>query len=119
MNREIKSLLSLCQKSGKILSGELSCEKALQSNSAKLIIIAEDASQNTKDKFINKAFFYKVPAVVFSQKQELSGAIGRENRAVFAVCDDGFARSVKEKIESTFKTLEVGECHEYTKLQKN
>ena len=45
------SMLSLCQRAGRLVSGELPCENAVKSGKAKLLIIAEDASANTKKKF--------------------------------------------------------------------
>ena len=52
MNK-IYSLLGLCQKAGKIVSGEVGCEAAIKNKTAKLLLLAEDASENTKKKFQN------------------------------------------------------------------
>ena len=48
MNRQTLSLLSLCQRAGKMKTGEDTVEKAIQKKEAKLVIIPEDASDNTK-----------------------------------------------------------------------
>lgn len=81
-----------------MVSGELSVEKALQSGEALLVIIASDSSENTKAKFNNKAFFYKVPVFVCSDKAELGHAIGKDYRSVLAVCDVNFAGKISELI---------------------
>ncbi len=99
MNKKILSMLSLCQRAGKLVSGELSCEKALQNGSALLIIIAEDSSDNTKEKFINKAFYYNISAVSIGTKEEIGKAIGKDFRAVIAVCDENFAVKINELLE--------------------
>ena len=101
MDRRITSLFSLAQKAGKLVTGEFSCEKALRSKTAQLVIVAEDASDNTKKKFSQKCFHYKKPFYILFTKNELSSAIGKENRASFAVCDAGFAGRIKELIEET------------------
>ena len=98
MDKRIKSLISLCQKAGKIISGEESCERALQKKNAKLVLICEDASDNTKKKFINKAFYYKVDAIIFGTKDDISNAIGKINRATIIVTDENFANKLKELI---------------------
>lgn len=90
------SMLSLCAKAGKIFSGSDTVELSIQKENAKLVIIAGDASENTKKKFINKANFYKVDYIVVSTKEEISHLTGKCNQAVFAVTDVGFAKSIKE-----------------------
>ena len=44
-------MFSLCQKAGKMASGEFAVEKALQDGSCYYVIITNDASENTKKKF--------------------------------------------------------------------
>ena len=88
---QLTSLFSLCQKAGRLASGEVACEKLLQSQKAALVLVCEDASDNTKKKFCNKSFFYGVPFYIKLEKNELSRAIGKENRAVVAVDDQSFA----------------------------
>lgn len=100
MNKKILAMFSLCQKAGKIVSGEFAVEKALQDGSAFIIIIANDASDNTKKKFQNKAFFYEKQVIIFSNKEELSHSIGKFNRSVFAIIDQGFAKKIKNDIDS-------------------
>jgi len=94
INRRAASLLSICQKAGKLVSGEVACEKMLQAGKAKLVIICNDASERTKNKFINKAFYYKVACRVCFEKEELSRCIGKNNRAIIAITDDGFAKAL-------------------------
>ena len=92
IDRQTASLLSLCQRAGNLVSGEESTELALKSKKAELVIIAEDAADNTKNKFLNKAEFYNVNVVVYGRKEELSKCIGKFNRTVFAVVENcGFA----------------------------
>lgn len=99
INRKTASMLSLCQKAGKLASGELPCENSLKNGSAFLIIVAENASENTKKKFENKAFFYKVPICVLGTKEEIGANIGKDDRAVLAVCDENFALKIKQCLE--------------------
>ena len=51
MNDKVISLLGLAERAGKIASGEFAAEKAVKTGKARLIIVAEDASDNTKKKF--------------------------------------------------------------------
>lgn len=100
INRKLLSMLSLCQKAGKLISGELSVEKAVQSGIVFYIIVPEDASTNTIEKFKNKTDYYEIDYVVFGEKEILSSTIGKVNRTVFAIADEGFSVKIKEYIDA-------------------
>ena len=90
------SMLSLCQRAGRLVSGELPCENAVKSGKAKLLIIAEDASANTKKKFENAAFAHKIECIVMGNKIELGQTIGKDMRSSVAITDEGFAQQLKK-----------------------
>lgn len=97
MNNSIKralAMLSLSAKAGKASSGSFMCEKCLQDASAKLIIIANDASDNTKKKFKDKCTYYDVPYIFFSEGISLGKYIGKQSRMVVAVIDQGIANQI-------------------------
>lgn len=98
-NDRILSFLGLATKAGKVVSGEFSVEKAVKSMHAKLVIVAEDASDNTKKLFSDKCKFYHVPYVVYGNKESLGLATGKMFRATVAITDDGFAKSLLEKFK--------------------
>lgn len=91
--------LGLAMKSGNLASGEFLTEQAIRSGNAKLVIIAEDASGNTKKKFLNSCHYYKIPVAVFGDKETLGRAIGKEFRASIAVLDQGFASSISKNLD--------------------
>lgn len=99
MNRKVLSLLSLCQRAGAMITGDESVEMAMKSGESRLVIVAEDASENTRQKFINKADYYKVPIFVMGSREELSHAIGKFNRTVFTIKDANFANKIKSELE--------------------
>ena len=76
-NNKFYSMLGLCMKAGRLTSGEVGCEAAIKGKKAKLIIVAEDASENTKTKFTNSAKFYAVDLISYGNKSELGYALGK------------------------------------------
>lgn len=92
------SFLGLAAKAGRIASGEFMTEKTVKDGRASLVLVAEDASDNTKKMFTNMCTYYKVPLYFFSRKDELGHAIGREMRASLAITDTGFAKAVEKQI---------------------
>ena len=100
MNPKIASLLSLCTKAGMLRTGEETAEKLLRSGEARLVIIAGDASDNTQKKFTNKCFFYEKPVRIFGEREALSRCVGKPNRTVYVVTNDGFADRLLALIDS-------------------
>ena len=110
MNRQTLSLLSLCQRAGKMKTGEDTVEKAIQKKEAKLVIIPEDASDNTKKKFTNSAVYYELPLAEIGTKEELGRAIGAEMRSIIAITEKGFAKKLKELADDNIENrTKVGE----------
>lgn len=118
-NPRVLSLMSLCMKAGRMQTGETAAEKLLQNGEACMLVIAGDASDNTKKKFINKCFYYKKPVLVYGERDALSKSVGKQNRTVFILTDPGFAGRLRALIEpgepsdsetGKVNTMEVAEC---------
>ena len=99
------SLVSLATKAGKTASGEFCTEKEVKTGMAELVIVAEDASANTKKKFKNMCDFYEVPIYFYADKDTLGHAMGKEFRATLAVTDAGFAKGIKKHLETEGYTI--------------
>ncbi len=99
LKNRLFSNLGLAQKAGKIASGEFATEKAVKSGLAYLVIVAEDASDNTRKKMTNMTTFYKVPLHTIGTKEQLGQCIGKEYRSMLAVLDAGFAKSLEKQIQ--------------------
>ena len=96
---KIESLLGLCMRAGRLASGEFAAEEAVKAGIACLVIVATDASANTRKLFHDKCSFYEVPCVVYGTKESLGRCIGKEMRASIAVLDEGFAKSIIKHLE--------------------
>jgi ribosomal protein L7Ae-like RNA K-turn-binding protein len=92
-DEKVMGYLGLAARAGKMQSGEFSTENAVKRGKARLVLIAGDASDNTKKKFQNMCDYYHVPCCIFSDKETIGHAIGKEFRASCAVTDEGLAKS--------------------------
>lgn len=99
------SLLSLATKAGKTKSGEFMTEKEVKEGRAQLVIVAGDASENTKKKFQNMCDFYEVPIYFYGDKDTLGHAMGKEFRASLAVTDAGFANGIRKHLDTEENTI--------------
>lgn len=100
MQNKVLSMLGIAARGRNVVSGEFMTEKAVKSFQACLVIVATDASDNTKKMFRDMCSFYEVPIYEFGSKEELAHAIGKEMRASLAVTDEGIAKSIIQKLET-------------------
>lgn len=99
------SMISLATKAGKTKSGEFMTEKEVREGNAHLVIVADDASDNTKKKFQNMCDFYRVPIYFYGDKDTLGHAMGKEFRASLAVTDAGFAKGIRKHLDTEENTI--------------
>ncbi len=104
---KVYSLLGLAYRSRNLVSGEFMTEKTVKEGKAVLVIVSNDASDNTKKMFENMCVHYKVPLVFYGTKEEIGQAMGKEIRASLAIIDQGFAETVKKQIDEQEKDTEV------------
>ena len=97
--KKMYAMLGMAMKAGKIASGEFSVEKSVKSGQAYLVIVSEDASNNTKKLFSNMCSFYEVPRYFFGTKEELGRAIGKGLRSSLAVTDENFAKAIEKGLK--------------------
>ena len=97
---KVLSLVSLATRAGKTASGEFCTEKEVKSGRAFLVLVADDASDNTKKKMKNMTAFYETPLYVYGSKDDLGHCIGKEYRSMVAVLQPGFAKSVMKQLDN-------------------
>ena len=97
---KVLSLIGLAMKAGRCASGEMMTETETKSGRAKLVIVASDASENTKKKFRDMCEFYKVPIYFYGDKDTLGHAMGKEFRASLAILDNGFADGIQKELKN-------------------
>ncbi len=85
--------LSLAAKAGKLASGEFQTEEAVKKHRARVIVIAEDASENTKKKFRTMGEARDISCVSISDREEIGRITGKGFRAVCALQDENLAKA--------------------------
>ena len=95
------SMVGIAARAGSIASGEFSTEKALKSGKAYLVIVASDASQNTKKHFTDMCSYRNITYIEYADKKQLGNCIGKEHRASLAVTDENLAGAIIKKFTET------------------
>ncbi len=96
---KIYSFLGLATKAGKLVSGEDACDRAIKSGKAYLVIVSEDASENTRKKFSDISGYRKLEMRCFGEKELLGRYTGKDIRSVIAITNKGFAGRLIEMID--------------------
>ena len=92
----VLSLLGLIYRANKLCIGE-NCLANLKK--IKFLFIASDASIKTKERYLKKCAYYKIPYTLKYSTTKLSNSIGKNNVKVIGLTDVGFAKLVLSKIE--------------------
>mgnify|MGYP000994096851 FL=1 len=91
MEKRIMNLLSMAARARRILSGAFVVEEALKRKQGTFLLLAKDASEETKTKLTRMAVQMNVPAAELLTMQQLGRCLGKEYRAVAVLIDRGFA----------------------------
>lgn len=96
---KVLSLLGLAMRGRNLVSGEFQTVESIKSGTAYLVIVAQDASANTKKLFKDKCSFYEIPVHEYGTKEDLGRAIGKDLRSSLGVCDAGLAAAILKQLE--------------------
>ena len=102
--QKIFNLLSMAQRAGRIASGDFAVTKAVQGNKVHLLLVAGDASAETRQRYEQMAARGKIKIVYLWDREQLGHCIGKDFRAAAAVLDAGFANAIAKHCRSDSDT---------------
>jgi len=86
--------LGLAFRAGKVVSGTDTVIEKLRKKQLHLILLASDASDNTKKKINDKAKTYETKVIETYDSQTISISIGKSNIKVIGITDEGFSKII-------------------------
>lgn len=99
MKDRVYSFIGLAMKAGRLVSGGEACERAIRRGSVFLLVVSEDASDNTIKRFEDACKYRGIPFRRFGEKEVLGKLLGKKVRSVFAVTDIRLARNLEKLID--------------------
>jgi len=91
--------LGIARMSGNIELGEENAKALVKAGKARLLLLAEDASDGVKKRAEGYVFGFRTPVVELPfTKEELGGAVGRAQCAIAALRDLGLAKSLADAL---------------------
>lgn len=97
LNHEMMSILGLCARARQLSSGSTLLND-IRSHKVKFVIVAKDASDNTKKRITDKCHYYCIDYMIIGDADSISKAIGKNNRVALGILDKGFADKIKSKL---------------------
>ena len=98
MQDDLLKTLGLMRRAGKLSAGEDGVRQAVRKRSARLILVAADASENAVKRAEGFAEAAQVPLIRLDEnKDALCQALHVNGGAMFAVCDEGFKQLFLKK----------------------
>ena len=95
-NSKILGLIGLAARARKVSFGADSVELEAQKNKVYLLILAQDSSSRTKEKFQKISEKYNVPIIITQTIEDLSKAIGKSNKAILGIEDINLASEIQK-----------------------
>ena len=96
MNNKVLNTLGICACAKKISYGE-TLLKDIKNKKVYLVIVANDASENSKKRLIDKCVFYKCEYKFILNKESISKAIGRLDLvSAVGIKDFNLVKKIKE-----------------------
>ncbi len=96
INKKILGLVGLAARARKVSFGADSVELQIKKRKVKLIIVAEDSSTRTKEKFIKLSEQFNISIEIMGEIDELSKAIGKSNKAIIGIEDINLASEIQK-----------------------
>ncbi len=93
-NEKFFRMLGLATRMRGVVFGEGAVRDSIKSGKAEIVIVSEDASENTKKRFKNSCDFYEKKLVIYSDRFQLGKYTGRDFAVVIAVTDKNIAKSI-------------------------
>lgn len=94
--QKLYGMLGLCAKAGKVVAGNQTVLEAIEKRKIKLLILAEDSSNRTKEMFQKIGEEKKIKIVICLTMEELSEKIGKQNKAIVGISDENFVKAIQK-----------------------
>lgn len=107
MRSKVESYMGFAARARKLFTGYNTCIFMAEKRRLRLLILAEDLSENSKEKMLKAAKQYKLPYRVYGNMQDLSHATGCEGKGIFGIADENLANAILSEIDRQSSEKEV------------
>ncbi|MBA5850459.1 ribosomal L7Ae/L30e/S12e/Gadd45 family protein [Clostridium sp. cel8] len=94
MKDSFLQFLGIAKGAGKVLEGYNKCEDNIKKNKIYLLILSQDVSSNTLNKFLKYGNKYNIKVLTGYSKEELGYAIGHDEIKVIGITDRNMSKKL-------------------------
>ena len=95
-NNKILGLIGFAARARKICYGADSVEQEIKKKKVYLVLVANDASDRTKEKFVKLCEQYNIKTIIYSEIDLISKAIGKSNKAIIGIEESNIASEIQK-----------------------
>lgn len=99
MRSKVESYMGFAARARSLSTGYNTCVFMMEKGKIRLLILAEDLSENSKEKMIRAAKQYEVPYRIYGKMDELSHITGTEGKGIFGLADKNLADAIVKEID--------------------
>lgn len=99
MKHNYLNIVGLAYRARKCVTGEETVVQHIRDKKVKLLLIANDISEQTKKKLTDKCNTFQVPYIEVDDRETLGKAIGKKERVAVAILDEGFAKKLQSLLQ--------------------
>lgn len=92
-------MMGFAARAGKILKGYNTCKLTMEKGRGKLLLLAEDLAENSRQKLIQSAEKNHIEYRIFGDSDEMSHITGTSGKSIFLITDHNFSKVIKEEID--------------------
>ena len=99
MENKVLSYLGFAAKARKLVTGYNTCIYMMEKKKIRLLVLAEDLSENSVKKMVSLAARHNIPYIVYGTKEVLSHRTGNVEAGIFGVTDENLAAAISREID--------------------
>ena len=99
MENKVFSYMGFAAKARKLVTGYNTCVYMMEKKKIRLLILAEDLSENSVKKMMSAAEKHRVSCRTFGTKEHLSKITGNVDKGIYGITDDNFAKVISDGID--------------------
>ena len=95
----VYSAIGMANRAGKLVTGIEGCIKAIRAEAVNLVVLSEEASENTRKKIKNACNYRNVTCMEYGKGGMLGKMTGKTHRIVIGVRDKNLSKLILSKMQ--------------------
>ncbi len=95
----VYSAIGMANKAGALVTGTDACLRAVKAGVVKIVVLSEEASENTRKKVINACRVKNIPCMEYGKGGMLGKMTGKSHRIVVGVRDKNLSKLILSKMQ--------------------